>query len=124
MTNLAPFDWGPLSMMPFLPRVRTGRVVLHPAQWRLTLPAEDGRSGPAGRAQFDALVGEWQARWRLPRHAYLTWADNRLLLDLDNAGHREQLRVALTRSRQRTAVLQEGLPGPEDAWLWSRADPG
>jgi thiopeptide-type bacteriocin biosynthesis protein len=117
VTSLAPFDWGPLSMMPFLPRVRTGRVVLHPAQWRLTLPAEDGLSGPADRARFEALVEEWRARWRLPRHAYLTRADNRLLLDLDNAGHREQLRAALTRSRQRTVVLQEGLPGPGDAWL-------
>jgi thiopeptide-type bacteriocin biosynthesis protein len=113
MVSLAAFDWGPLSMMPFLPRVRTGRVVLHPARWRLTAP-EDGDLSGSG---FGALLEEWRARWRLPRHAYLTRADNRLLLDLDNAGHREQLRAALTRSRQRTVVLQEGLPGPGDAWL-------
>jgi thiopeptide-type bacteriocin biosynthesis protein len=113
VTSLAGFDWGPLSMMPFLPRVRTGRVVLHPAQWRLSLPP----AGPGAQARFSALLEEWRVRWRLPRHAYLTRADNRLLLDLDNAGHCEQLRVALARSRQHTAILQEGLPGPEDAWL-------
>jgi lantibiotic biosynthesis protein len=117
VTSLAPFDWGPLSMMPFLPRVRTGRVVLSPAQWRLSLAAGSDLSGPGGQARFETLLEEWRARWRLPRHAYLTRADNRLLLDLENAGHREQLRVALARSRQRTAILQEGLPGPEDAWL-------
>ena len=113
MVSLAAFDWGPLSMMPFLPRVRTGRVVLHPARWRLAAPEGGDLSAPG----FGALLKEWRDRWRLPRHAYLTHADNRLLLDLDNAGHREQLRAALTRARQRTVVLQEGLPGPGDAWL-------
>lgn len=30
------FDWGPLAgRLPRLPRVRYGRTVLHPAQWRL-----------------------------------------------------------------------------------------
>ena len=56
MTSLAPFDWGPLATMPFLPRVRSGRVVLHPAQWRLGCRAKDGLAGVRGRARFDALA--------------------------------------------------------------------
>jgi lantibiotic biosynthesis protein len=120
-TSLFPFSWGPLASMPFLPRVRSGRVVLHPAQWRLGPVGEDGLNGAAGRARFGALLASCQDRWRLPRHVYLTWADNRLLLDLDDAGHREQLRTALTRPARRAAVLQEALPGPADAWL---AGPG
>jgi hypothetical protein len=92
-------------------------VVLHPAQWRLDRPTESGQPEPSGQARFEALLAEWRAQWRVPRHVYLTHADNRLLLDLEDAGHREQLRIALTRPGRRTAVLQEGLPGPEDAWL-------
>jgi thiopeptide-type bacteriocin biosynthesis protein len=115
LTSLAPFDWGPLSTMPFLPRVRTGRVVLCPAQWRLDLTATNDAS--AGPARFGDWLADWRSRWQMPRHVYLTSADNRLLLDLDEKSHREQLRATLNRPGQRSAVLQEGLPGPEDAWL-------
>jgi lantibiotic biosynthesis protein len=115
VTSLAPFDWGPLSSMPFLPRVRTGRVVLCPAQWRLDLTGS--RDASADPARFGDWLADWRSRWQVTRHVYLTSADNRLLLDLDEESHREQLRATLNRSAQHAAVLQEGLPGPEDAWL-------
>ena len=34
VTPLAPFDWGPAANLPVLPRVRVGRIVLRPGQWR------------------------------------------------------------------------------------------
>ena len=117
LVDLLPFSWGPVSAMPFLPRVRAGRVVLHPARWRLDLSGNDGAQAVADQARFDAMLDGWRDRWRLPRRAYLTWADNRLLLDLDDAGHRAQLRDALRRPGRPAVVLQEGLPGPADAWL-------
>ncbi|GAA2803734.1 lantibiotic dehydratase [Kitasatospora sp. CM 4170] len=112
--GLAPFDWGGAGAFPFLPRVQRGRIVLSLAQWRLDpvrdeLPAEP----PDGFA--DALAA-WRERWLVPRHVYLTVADNRLLLDLDDSSHRELLREDLLR-QQGPLVLQEALPGPEDAWL-------
>jgi thiopeptide-type bacteriocin biosynthesis protein len=110
--SLAPFDWGSMTAMPYLPRVCTGRVVLHPAQWRLAMPAS--ASGAAG---FEARLGSWRSSWAVPRHVYLTAADNRLLFDLEDGGHREQLRSALARSGTAGVVLQEGLSGPGDAWL-------
>jgi lantibiotic biosynthesis protein len=120
IADLHPFGWGSMAAMPYLPRVRTGRVVLHPARWRLDLSGDDGTAALASQARFDALLVGWREQWRLPRHAYLTWADNRLLLDLDDAGHRAQLRGSLRRPGHLAAVLQEPMPGPADAWLPGR----
>ena len=95
------FDWGPMAQMPYLPRVRHGRVVLAPAQWRLSATDD---------------LEEWRERWRVPSLVYLASADNRLLLDLDDSSHRAQLREALDGKRH-ALILQEALPGPGDGWL-------
>jgi thiopeptide-type bacteriocin biosynthesis protein len=131
-TSLAGFDWGAMFSMPFLPRVRTGRTVLHPAQWLvaahdLGLDRIDrrraGRSAARAAAatadpdRFADRLARWRESWWVPRHVYLTEADNRLLLDLDDAGHREQLCWALVKAADQELVLQEGLPDPDGAWL-------
>ena len=55
----------------------------------------------------------------MPRYAYLSsGGDVRLLLDLDNEQHVELLRREVNRPNRGTPVLlQEPLPGLEDAWL-------
>ncbi|MFJ9772913.1 lantibiotic dehydratase [Kitasatospora sp. NPDC101157] len=99
------FDWGRLSRAPFLPRVVRGRVVLRPAQWRLT---ERDLADPAG----------WRARWNVPRHVHLVEEDNRLLIDLDHPQTLPELREAL---KPGTAlVLQELLPAHDRLWLTDR----
>ncbi|WP_405066404.1 lantibiotic dehydratase [Kribbella sp. NBC_01510] len=114
-THLPSFDWGPMTAMPFLPRVRHGRVVLSPARWRLgstDLPTD--RSAPK---ELDARLDEWRRRWRVPRLVYLVKGDHRLLLDLDEDTHRAELMEALRAADRRPLVLHEGVPGPDDAWL-------
>ncbi|MEV0825089.1 lantibiotic dehydratase [Nonomuraea rubra] len=103
--ELPGFDWGPMAEMPYLPRVRRGRVVLAPAQWR-----------PTGADLGDAF-GTWRARWLVPRLVYLASADNRLLLDLDDEAHVAQLRAAMPAAPDHVLVLHEALPGPDEAWL-------
>jgi thiopeptide-type bacteriocin biosynthesis protein len=110
----SPFDWGWLAGSPFLPRVQSGRVVLAPAQWRLPTHS----TGSEVRAFADALT-EWRRDWDVPRHVYLTVADNRLLLDLDSD---EGVAILWEETRRDGAtahgpVLHEALPGIEDAWL-------
>ncbi|MFG1626042.1 lantibiotic dehydratase [Kribbella sp. NPDC049227] len=100
-TYLSDFDWGAMSGMPFLPRVRHGRVVLSPAQWRLSHRDAE---------RFEA----WRAEWRVPRLVYLASGDNRLLLDLDDCSHQVQLRAAMG---PHSLTVQEALPGPDDGWL-------
>jgi thiopeptide-type bacteriocin biosynthesis protein len=113
--HFAPFSWGPAAGLTYLPRVERGRIVVALAQWLLdpadVIGFEDGDT-------FAARMSSWCAKWDVPSHVYLTIADNRLLLDLDDAQDlellHEELRVG---GVSRTVLLQEALPGPEHAWL-------
>ena len=114
--QLSSFDWGPATGFPFLPRVQRGRVVLALAQWRVDPAAGELAAAPAGG--FAAALAAWRERWSVPRHVYLAVADNRLLLDLDDPEHVELLREELGGLTEgRSALLQEALPGPAEAWL-------
>ncbi|MFF1272211.1 lantibiotic dehydratase [Streptomyces marokkonensis] len=104
----AGFHWGPAEAAPFLPRVTRGRIVLRPAQWRLTT-ADAAPAHPA-----DDLDG-WRRRWDVPRHVYLVEADQRLLLDLDHPACRAELRAEL--DKRGTLVLHEMLPSFDGMWL-------
>ncbi len=115
-TRMLGFDWGPASRFPFLPRVQAGRIVLAPAQWRFDVrsAAPHAKSPPA----FRAFLKRWQDEWRLPQHAYLSHGDVRLLLDLDRDDHAELLRREASRLKPgKDLLLEEPLPGPDDAWL-------
>ncbi|WP_018543779.1 lantibiotic dehydratase [Streptomyces sp. LaPpAH-108] len=111
------FDWGAATAMPFLPRLRYGRTVLAAARWRLEAAELPGQARP--RAEWDAALGDWRARRRLPRRVHLVEDDRRLFLDLDEAGHRALLRRHLDNSR--LALLAEA-PEPEAyGWCGGRA---
>ncbi|HTU95247.1 MAG TPA: lantibiotic dehydratase [Solirubrobacteraceae bacterium] len=110
---LSPFDWGPLAGAPFLPRVQSGRVVLAPAQWRLPT-----QTAPRDASAFAEAVAAWRHELDVPRHVYLTVADNRLLLDLDsNEGVAILAEEARRDQAAHSLVLQEALPALEHAWL-------
>ena len=115
--QLSSFDWGPVAELAFLPRIQRGRVILAPAQWQIDVATRDADLDPA-QPGFAAAVARWREAWMVPRHAYLTFADNRLLLDLESPEQLEALREEL---RGLTPggwlVLQEPLPAPEHAWL-------
>jgi thiopeptide-type bacteriocin biosynthesis protein len=116
LAQLSSFDWGPAAGLPVLPRVQSGRVVLSPAQWRI-----DGQTGqalrPESSAAFAAALAEWRRRWQVPRYIYLSIADNRLLLDLDNELQSEELRAEVRHLKDHAAlVLQEALPAPDHGW--------
>lgn len=89
------WDWGRLSVLPRLPRVRLGRVVLAPALLRpgrdlLDSAGDPGRFERAVRRQTDALG--WDG------HLVVGDTDQRLELDVRRPWHRELLRERLRRS--------------------------
>ncbi|WP_404190736.1 lantibiotic dehydratase [Streptomyces tauricus] len=111
------FDWGVAAAMPFLPRLRYGRIVLAPARWRLEASELPDHAQP--RTEWDAALSDWRAQRRLPRRVHLVEDDRRLFLDLDESGHRALLRRHLDHSR--LAVLVEA-PAPEAyGWCGGRA---
>jgi thiopeptide-type bacteriocin biosynthesis protein len=111
------FDWGSAAGLPVLPRVQVGRVVLCPAQWRIGARARNELS-PDSPATFRAGLRKWRTRWQVPRYVYLSFGDNRLLLDLDDEAQADELRVEIRRLADNSQVLlQEALPAPEHAWV-------
>jgi thiopeptide-type bacteriocin biosynthesis protein len=108
-TPVVGWDWGPLGSAPMLPRVRSGRVVLAPAQWRLLRAETERLSEAQGAARYRRLQ-EWRASRRVPRFVLLSEADNRLPLDLDNVLAAE---VLVDRAAHAAGmVLHELIPGP------------
>jgi thiopeptide-type bacteriocin biosynthesis protein len=88
-----PWDWGPASAAPFLPRVRLGRVVLFSATWKL----DALRGLDATEEEWAEAVARWRTAWHVPRRILALSTDQRLLLDLDDPWHRDILRHELGR---------------------------
>jgi thiopeptide-type bacteriocin biosynthesis protein len=93
------------------------RIVLTPAQWRITASGI-GAEHAADRAVLSDRLARFRERWRLPSHVYLVTGDNRLLLDLDVPDQAAELHAEMARLDKTGAILlQEALPGPEHAWV-------
>lgn len=115
--QITDFDWGAASSLPFLPRLRCGRVVLAAARWRLAAAELPGRG--ADWQAWETALAAWQARRRLPRRVHLVDGDSRLPLDLDEAGHRVLLREHL--NTQPHTVLEEAPAEDAAGWCEGRA---
>jgi len=110
----ARFDWGHARSLPFLPRVRRGRSILHPARWTIPATALPARS---------ATWSEWKAAWllhrerhRLPREVLIGDDDMLLRLDLEENAHLALLREQLD---QRTSAVLIEASGPA-GWINGR----
>ncbi|MGH2934791.1 MAG: lantibiotic dehydratase family protein, partial [Gaiellaceae bacterium] len=68
--------WGPLAELPRLPRVRSGRIVLQRASWRIT--SRDLAGDPL------TALGRWRHENDVPRLVALVELDRELPVDLDN----------------------------------------
>ncbi|MBB5155954.1 lantibiotic dehydratase [Saccharopolyspora phatthalungensis] len=105
-------DFGAAREMPFLPRVRYGRTVLSPAQWRLgsvDLPQTD-----AEESTWDIALAEWRDRWQVPASVLLVEGEQRLPLDLDDRHDRMLLRRRLDRSSN--VIVRESGDHQDHAW--------
>ncbi|MFB9235036.1 lantibiotic dehydratase [Plantactinospora siamensis] len=108
------FDWGHASSQPFLPRLRRGRTIVHPARWTIdhtTLPGA-GTAWP-----------QWRDAWQrhrhqrhIPQQVLVGDDDIRLRLDLDNHTHLAVLRDHLDR-HPRTVISEA--PGSA-GWIGER----
>jgi thiopeptide-type bacteriocin biosynthesis protein len=111
------FDWGAAADLPFLPRLRQGRVVLAPAQWRLEAADLPGRTAPW--PVWEEQLHRVHVRRRLPGRVLLAQGDFRLPLDLDTDTGRALLREHLHTHPH--AVLVEAPPPDADGWCGGRA---
>ena len=113
---LSPFMWGSARVLPRLPRVESGRVVLAPASWHPPFD-ESGLNGD-DRERFAEALRSWGAEWLLPRRVFAGQGDQRLLIDLEDPDQVELLRgLVAGRKGDVEVILQEALPGVDSAWL-------
>jgi thiopeptide-type bacteriocin biosynthesis protein len=122
---LAMWSWGAAANLPMLPRVVYERLVLAPAEWKLSVQDMEQSWGQQAKkrdvpaaAEWHKTIQAWRQKWRVPRYIYLTESDNRLLLDLNQEEQAMELFYAATaHGKPRTLNLQEALPGPRQAWI-------
>jgi lantibiotic biosynthesis protein len=110
------FDWGTAASLPFLPRLRAGRTVVEPAQWRLD--SAELTDHTAEWAQWERTFRTWCERRHLPETVELGRGDRRLHLDLAQSAHRALLREHIDTTGR--AVLTEAPPPGAYGWCGDR----
>ncbi|MCR8966190.1 lantibiotic dehydratase [Brevibacillus halotolerans] len=113
--NWQPFSWGNMEGSPYLPRVRYGKTILSPAIWNM-MPSSLGlKENPkADQLWYDAF-SKWRREWDIPRYVYMAFGDNRILLDLDNSYHVEEIRSELFKSK--SIQFREKIGGVDEYWV-------
>jgi lantibiotic biosynthesis protein len=101
------FAWGSLARSPFLPRVRLGRAIVAPAQWRVD-NAQRTHSRAGGVAGASAL-SQVEGAFRLPRLVQIGSFDSVMVFSLDQSYDRAQVERLLA-AAQEPVILTEVLP--------------
>lgn len=105
------FGIGPLAQLPYVPRIRSGRIVLREASWTLRKAELDPITGATGAARYRAL-DQLRDAARLPRWVCVEDGDNVLPVDLDNVLSVDSFCQLV---KQRPGVtLTELWPAPDD----------
>ncbi|WP_329064637.1 lantibiotic dehydratase [Streptomyces sp. NBC_01429] len=112
------FDWGAASHLPFLPRLRYGRSILAPAQWRLDPAALPGLKSPTG--EWSTALDAIRERRSLPTSIAVGSGDQQLRLNLNEAMDRDLLRAHLDVSAGPVTV-SEAPTAADHGWFGGRA---
>lgn len=109
--NLPVFDWGPLGTLPFLPRVRIGRVVFAEARWQISADESRAIIRHTRQDRFFA-VQEWRQQRRFTRWLLFSDGNSTLPVDLDNPLSVDAFVHVLKRTPETTVL--EMYPHPDE----------
>lgn len=112
------FDWGAAARLPFLPRMRYGRSILAPAQWRLD-PAELPGPG-AALSDWNAALDTVREQRRLPASIAVGSGDRQLRLNVDEPMDRDLLRAHLD-AADGPLTVAEAPTTADHGWFGGRA---
>ncbi|MER5334634.1 lantibiotic dehydratase [Micromonospora sp. NPDC002717] len=105
---IMPWYWGAAAnALPYLPRIRHGRVVLSSARW---IPDASLTGSDLSWERWRVRWQEWKERWRVPDVIYLTFADHRLRVDVRREAALRMVRAELDR-KPGTAIHEEPAGG-------------
>jgi thiopeptide-type bacteriocin biosynthesis protein len=111
--QIAPFYWGNLERLPFLPRLRYGRCVISPAVWRLTTERWAQYRAEFGAASLD----RWRHDWRVPSTVMRSVGDMCLYTSFDDPQTTDEIDELLKKPGWSALRLHEYLPGNDETWL-------
>jgi len=97
------------SNFEYSPRVTYGKVIIRPETWQISrriFGVEGGEKGN-GKNDFEQKFALYRQRWGIPKHVFMNEGDNRLMLDLDNSAHRDELYNAIKKTGLFTVTLTE-----------------
>ncbi|EGK09730.1 lantibiotic biosynthesis protein [Desmospora sp. 8437] len=106
-----PFEWGAMERAPFLPRIRYGKTILHPARWnvdRLTLSENDP-------INWEKQWMDFKCRWRVPRYVFMVYTDHRILLDLEKEEFVDEIRKEMM--TKGNVILHEMVGSFDERWV-------
>ncbi len=113
--------WGALTALPYLPRVRTGQVILSPARWRLdSHHIATLRQLQPEKATAEAVltfVTSLRTDLGLPRWVEAGVADRLLTFDLDSPIARRALLRTLIRTGEQTVRERLASPGHQPFYV-------
>ncbi len=104
------WNWGVLGSLPFLPRVRSGRVILARARWRVTGAEIQKLTRETGAARYRS-VREWCKKRGVPLQALMVQGDKKLLVDFNNVLNIDSF-LFMTKKLESFGV-EELFPGPD-----------
>ena len=89
------FNWGNMSHSPYYPRIRYNNIIISPAIWKLKKEILGFENKPKTDEEFNISFNAWRIKWNVPRYVFMTFGDNRILIDLDNNLHLRELKNEL-----------------------------
>ncbi|SDW80925.1 thiopeptide-type bacteriocin biosynthesis domain-containing protein [Marininema mesophilum] len=113
--NVQPFSWGEYDIGPFLPRVTHGKTVIYLATWNINLERLGLKDAQVAPHLWNEALKRWRSEWMVPRYLYMTFADNRILLDLDHEDHVKQIQKELLTNKR--VALKEHVGSIDDRWV-------
>ncbi|MBD8500852.1 lantibiotic dehydratase [Paenibacillus arenosi] len=120
-----PIHWTSKDILPVIPRIRVGRVVLVSAEWRLNQSMLEVDKGML-LEEWMKRFAVWRKKMKIPQYVYLREEDHRLLLNLDQILHVDLIRQEyerlqpgeLIRLTETGNYLEEHCcTGPEGAYM-------
>ncbi|PEY41353.1 hypothetical protein CN354_05945 [Bacillus cereus] len=84
------FDWGDLNKYPILPRLIYKNIILSPARWQINKETRMLQKVKS-KEEWIERFQEVREQWLMPQYVYIGNFDNRILLNLDNRFHLDEI---------------------------------
>ncbi len=110
------FSWHDLDPLPFLPRIKYKKSILSPAQWKVDLEQIEATTKDSLAKIRDKFL-KWAANWEMPRYVFLTYGDNRILLDYQKPEHFQEIILELKKNKE--VKLVEKIGQEQGEWVKS-----